>query len=80
MLGVCHLFIGLLPGLPSGDENNLIQIKIGSHLTGSNQVPVVDGVKGSAHHPQTGSSRSSLGDAKVCLVIERCSVHRSPAK
>src|SRR6478672_2257154 len=54
VLGRGDLACVLLPGLAGGDEDDLIEVEQGLDLARGDQVTVMDGVEGPAHHTQAG--------------------------
>jgi hypothetical protein len=63
--------IGLLIRLTGRYEHDLIEVEILSDFTGSDQVPVMDGVEGTAHHADPAAPDDGLDHGAACLVVVR---------
>ncbi|MFT6534935.1 MAG: hypothetical protein ACJAS7_000975 [Alpinimonas sp.] len=66
-----------LPGLTGGNKNYFVKLKLMSYLAGSNQVTIMNGIKGAAHDTDASTPRG-ISHQKNRLVVTVGVVSASP--
>ena len=70
----------LLPRLTGGDEDDLVEAEQTLHFRGGDEVAVVDGVEGAAHHPDPGTPSGVRHEVAVGLSCGPGRRRRPPAR